>query len=463
MRSSTLLLAALALAFAPPLFAQDFRPGGPTDGGTRATVDLPKEQHIRNVGGSDGAGLCVFTSAEVVGRWQSVPQLDGFQRWMTQRPGGGWPEKLEEMLTRYCREKGASIPNFIQHTGGDEEFLDLAIRTGRAPCITYAGEDDFYKDRFGRPAKIAHMVVCGHLDPATAPNPQGCILDNNREGKWIWMSRRDLLKRWRDMNGGWAVVFLDSPPPPHPAAARQAFGQCYPGQPCQQPVYVPTANGYRLVYPVAPTTPAPVIVDPTPTAVPAPDPPQPAVAEPPKPENFGIDSAKIHAGKKWFLNGAEVTKGEALDAFKLSDDSDRWHLVCVGPADLVGRFKAATDALDAATRAKLHVSAYAPGHWAVGLFALPAGVSLRKPAVNRVGAEAGRITGEITPDTLKRFVADGMNPPKPMPAPAPAPAPEPQPQPAPEPAAPSNPFGLPMWALAAIAAALTYFFTRRKS
>lgn len=159
------LAAVLALTLAAPLPAQPIRPGGPTDGGTRAVCDLPKEQHMRNTGGSDGpggpgtgSGLCVFTSAEVASRWQSST-LAGFQQWMTRHPGGGDPDKLEEMIVRFCRETKRAIPRYVQHTGGDESVLDLAMRTGRMVCVTYAGQDDFYRGQ-----TIAHMVDLAHLD-----------------------------------------------------------------------------------------------------------------------------------------------------------------------------------------------------------------------------------------------------------------------------------------------------------
>ena len=211
----------LAAALAPAAVA--FTPGGPTapDGG-RATVDLPAAQHMRNVGGSDGLGLCVFTSVEHSGRWQSIRALDGFQAWMRRRPGGGWPEKLDDMLARYCRETGAAIPAYIQHTGGDAEFLEAALRTDRMPCVTYAGRDDFYRGR------IAHMVNLAHLDETKA-----AIVDNNRPGVWVWMTRAEFLARWRDMGGGWAVVFLDAPPPPHAAKPQVFAAACICGDSCK--------------------------------------------------------------------------------------------------------------------------------------------------------------------------------------------------------------------------------------
>lgn len=580
MRLTTLFALTLAVVLSPPLMGQSIRPGGPTDGGTRAVCDLPTSQHIRNVGGSDGAGLCVFTSAEHTSRWQSCV-LAGFQQWMRSKPGGGYPEKLEEMIVRFCRENKRDIPRYIQHTGGDETVLDLAIKTGRMPCITYAGQDDFYQGE-----TIAHMVNLVHLDQEKA-----AILDNNRPGQIVWMTRKQLLDRWRGVDasgrslmiragvrmvpvgGGWCVIFLDGPPPPYgikpentakmtggpnavPLAdvvrelgeGRVMFGQCpggvcptptrwgtpsvagpvtQPYSPLYQPLEVKTPDEYnRAIAYVLEHRQAVLVVGKAPSwfkedeqrakvfSVPsfgttadgvyscwkegevtmwqllpphtvfgdAPKggvKPDPAKVEPkvvskppeePESKNFGVDTSKLTPGK-WFHNGAEVSKGEALAAVAgdaLADDSERWFLICVGTAADQAKFSAAVKSLEPSIADKLHVKAYTPSDWQVSQFALPVGVSVRKPAKGRVGEEAGRLTGELTPDTLKRFVADGLNPPKPMPpAPTPTPTPdqpsEPQPQPAPEPTTPNTLFGLPMWVVAAIAAGLTYFLTRRKS
>lgn len=180
---------------------------------------------MRNVGGTDGAGLCVFTSVQHAGYWQNIPALDGFRRFMEGQPGGGWPEKLDDMIARFCKKNGATVPSYIQHTGGDDHFLDLALHTDRIVCVTYAGSDDFYR------GGIDHMVNLAHLDATRA-----AIIDNNRPGTWLWMSRTDFLSRWRARGGGWAVVFLASPPPSHPAnkAATDGCDCCKPKCDCEK-------------------------------------------------------------------------------------------------------------------------------------------------------------------------------------------------------------------------------------
>jgi hypothetical protein len=195
----------LVLLFAPAAAAQRFAPTAspvsPT--GVRAVVDLPAARHLRNTGGSDGLGLCVYTSVWHSAQWQNVAVLDGYRRWLERRPGGGYPAKLDQTIAAYCRELGRPVPGYVQHTGGDDTFLDLAVRTDRFPAVTYDGRDDFYR------SSIAHMVNLAHLD-----RDRAAILDNNRPGSWLWMSRADFLARWRGTGGGWAVVFHDPPPPP---------------------------------------------------------------------------------------------------------------------------------------------------------------------------------------------------------------------------------------------------------
>jgi hypothetical protein len=73
--------------------------------------------------------------------------------------------------------------------------------------VTYDGRDDFYR------SSIGHMVNLVYLD-----GERGCILDNNRVGVYVWMTRAEFLSRWKGSGGGWAFVLLDAPPAPALAA-----------------------------------------------------------------------------------------------------------------------------------------------------------------------------------------------------------------------------------------------------
>jgi hypothetical protein len=176
--------------------------GGPTSpSGTEVTCDLPVSQRTKNVGGRDGAGLCVFSSIGHAARWQNEKRLVDFQKEMTKEPGGGYPEKVDRMIAKY----GKGTP-YIQYEGHDATILKLALKTGRMPSVTYDGHDPHYN------GSIAHMVNLIYLD-----DQEACILDNNFVGEkeLVWMSAKEFQQRWTG-DGGWAVILLAPPPPPPP-------------------------------------------------------------------------------------------------------------------------------------------------------------------------------------------------------------------------------------------------------
>jgi len=205
------LAIALVLILFGSLPAHCIDEGGRDNHGEQVTVDLPDELHLKNVGGSDGAGLCVFCSIDHAARYQDTQALVGFRDFMRKYPGGGYPEKVAKMLPMMAASKGLPTPDYVQHTGGDAEFLKLALRTGRYVSITYDGRDGvFYR------GPIAHMVNLVHLSDQWA-----VIHDNNYPGKYLWMTPTELLSRWRGSGGGWAVVLLNPPPPPIPTSRPQ--------------------------------------------------------------------------------------------------------------------------------------------------------------------------------------------------------------------------------------------------
>ena len=346
------LMSAAVFALALVAHAIDTVPRPVAPDGTPATIDLPASRHVRNVGSQvDGLGLCVFTSVQQAADWHNVPQLLGFQRWMAKRPGGGHPEKLDRELAAYCAAQGRPTPAYVQHVGGDEAFLDLAVKTGRMASITYAGADGFY------PGPVLHMVNLAHLDAE-----RGAVIDNNRPGKWVWMSRRQLLNRWRGLTdagtpmvvrdgaqvfavgGGWAVVLLAPPPPPYPTPRTAA--------PEASVETLPQVENFGLLR--RPEVPAPAG------------------------DNFGVDAVRLRsAQRKYSLNGTEVSRAVAFAAV-LADDSDRHHLTFVGLP---------VPTLPAALRDRVHLQTYENGNWTVGQFSLRPGVTLRRPASDRVGAE----------------------------------------------------------------------------
>ncbi len=177
--------------------------GGKTspDGTVEITCDLPVSEMKKNVGGSDGAGLCVFTSIFHAAKFQNERTLFNFQEQMRKEPGGGWPEKVDKMMSKY-----ASGVQYVQSTEGDQEILRAALRSNRMVSVTYNGFDDFYGNR-----SIAHMVNLVHLDDRWA-----AIVDNNHIQDVVWMSNPEFMKRFNGGGSGWAVILLKAGPPMPP-------------------------------------------------------------------------------------------------------------------------------------------------------------------------------------------------------------------------------------------------------
>lgn len=182
---------------------------GPANHGEEITVDLPPAQHQANIS-VQGLGCCVFRSIDHAARYQHVDALVNMPEWMRDKniAGGGWPEKVAQLIPRIARDRGLPVPEYLQHTGGDLEFLKMALRTGRMVCVTYNGRDGVYYR-----GPIAHMVNLVHLSDRWA-----VILDNNHPGKYLWMTPREFESRWKGNGGGWAIVLLASPPPPVPVS-----------------------------------------------------------------------------------------------------------------------------------------------------------------------------------------------------------------------------------------------------
>lgn len=454
----------------------------PVKDGVRATTDLPIEQHKRNTGGSDGLGLCVYTATWHAAIWQSVSELYGFRDWMKNYPGGSYPQKFEKTLNDYCREKGIPAPSYVQHTGGDADTLTLALKTGRMVCVTYCGVDG--PGRYGTEV-IGHMVNLVHLDAKCA-----AIIDNNFPGTWLWMSRTDFLARWRGVKsdgsaymgvdrwgrrfpigGGWAIVFLGPPPVPYPDQPSVQYragddaggdrdrdrdrepvlvgqGRNCPGGVCPLPLPLPQS-------PANSSGPQPLGTPPSdrhewgqfdngtwgwrfkrepaiePAIVTAPAPANQLAAEDfPK---HGVDAAKMNAEMTWKHNGETITK-QVFEILALTDDSERWNLTIVGDAGFLRKVRDDVTALPTATRAKLHVQSYAPGDWPTSQFKVNQGVTLRRPAVNRVGGDVGELSVPDYSLTRLQDLLCAHDGPTPRPAPAPLPKPK---EPAPVPVIPN--------------------------
>jgi len=178
------------------------------DGTVSVVCDLPESQRKKNIA-SKGLGCCVFRSIDYAARWQQVPELYDLPEQLVKAgiPGGGYPQKVDEVMRRFAPDAG-----YLNDTSGDPAILEAILATGRMPCVTYNGHDCHY----GMGQSIAHMVSLPYFDRATG---WACVSDNNfpEEGRFVWMSTDEFLKRWKGGGGGgWVCALLAPPPPPPP-------------------------------------------------------------------------------------------------------------------------------------------------------------------------------------------------------------------------------------------------------
>lgn len=464
------VLTALSLALlVGSLLAIDTRPEPVSSDGTKAVIDIPREAHMQNTGGSDGAGLCVPTSITVAARWHNLPDLYNYRKFTEGRPGGSYPEQTAADLKVYASRNKITLPPFIQHTGGDESFLDLCYATRRAPGITYAGLDNFYD------SGIAHMVNGAHLDAK-----HGAIIDNNRAGSWVWMTRAQLLNRWKGLRddgreilvpvrsglitrwvpvgGGWAFVWLTPPPPPR-APVVADLDAVEASKHDRGPGYVwerewdYTASGLptdprwmlykdgELVWVVIDgkwhraTGPDSWEIEPQdkPDEVPGPDAPEPT-----QDWNSGIAIDKIGKSHRYWYNDVECSRAKIFalvsdpGANGLTDDSDRYHLSIVG-ADraVVASWFAPGGPFEKYAR-RLHVQVYAPTDWPAK-DRLRSVVTLQEPA--KIGGKIAASGSDAARDKVGALLASVFDAPEPAPAPRVDPTPPVEPAPV-EPAKP---------------------------
>lgn len=188
--------------------------GGKHHNGVFARDAIPETMHVKNVGGSDGSGLCVFTSIQHAAQYQGIEGLKDFQTWMRSRPGGGYPQKVDAMI----REKlGLNHGVEYVHVYGDQavDILEVACEAGLMPAVTYGFGERYAKEGVQR---IDHMVNLVHLDDQYA-----CILDNNFPGEsaYEWMPRAEFVERFayssQGRGEGWGIILLSgNPQPPEP-------------------------------------------------------------------------------------------------------------------------------------------------------------------------------------------------------------------------------------------------------
>jgi hypothetical protein len=198
----------------PKLIGEDveaFTEGGPIGPeGQEVTCDIPESLRMHNTVGTNRQGLCVFTSINYCANYQNEDGAKNLQHDMVSEPGGGFPDKVDAMMKKHCPDV-----KYLQYSGDDIRFLEEVLVTGRPVAVTYSGRDTHYNGK-----TIAHMVTLVHLDEHSA-----CILDNNFEKQYYWMTRNEFIARTKNKRTGayWAVALLASPPPPVPFNIKQEY------------------------------------------------------------------------------------------------------------------------------------------------------------------------------------------------------------------------------------------------
>jgi hypothetical protein len=180
--------------------------------GTEINLDLPNHQHLQNKAGTNGAGLCVFSSIDHSARLQNIELLIGLRDYMTKHPGGGNPRIVDNVVKRLAKEKGVPVPDYLNLTGKREllPILKKAVDNGLMPAVTYGRSPT---GRY-RGQHIDHMVTMSHYDA----KGNIAILDNNFPGwdRYEWLNENEFYSAFTDGYGeGWCVILLPNGPLNH--------------------------------------------------------------------------------------------------------------------------------------------------------------------------------------------------------------------------------------------------------
>jgi hypothetical protein len=188
--------------------------GNVHEDGTELHCDLPGAYHRRNTS-SWGLGNCVYTSIGHSAEWHNVPALREFAKWIIAKgiPGGGHPQKVDELIPKIAADRGLPTPDYINVTSSDLELLKRACQAGYLVAVTYSKSPT---GRYGG-SRISHMVSLVHAD-----DRHFVILDNNYPGvdAYEWVTPEEFTKTCQLGGNYWAVILLRSPPPPVPTNRR---------------------------------------------------------------------------------------------------------------------------------------------------------------------------------------------------------------------------------------------------
>jgi hypothetical protein len=169
----------------------------PDHNGVWLNAPIPREYHIRNEGGSNGAGLCVISAIIMNGAAAGIADfrlLKNSKLWKSAkaRPGGYSPQKLAALLKElYPELEWASVET------ADAGLIRKYSAAGYQVANTMnTGQQYKYMP-------IHHFISTVHADLKMS-----CIVDNNDPGVWHWFSAAEQDRRFPDGQTGWLVVLL---------------------------------------------------------------------------------------------------------------------------------------------------------------------------------------------------------------------------------------------------------------
>lgn len=180
--------------------------------GTEPMVDYPEEQWIANIGSRvDGKGMCVFTSFEHMARWSGLESFRGFRDWCAKNyAGGGYPEKLANLVEAYAKAKRISVPKLYQYEGYSLEVLENAMQTGR-----FAGCTLYHSKRYG--GLIFHAVNCASAGPRYYAICDNNMMNGDGRPPYEWFDGAKAFASAIMLNGKYWCFVLErpgAPPPP---------------------------------------------------------------------------------------------------------------------------------------------------------------------------------------------------------------------------------------------------------
>lgn len=195
-----------------PMASEPVRPGRLAPDGTEPQVDFPAEQWIRNIGSRlDGAGMCVFSSWEMMCRFAGLECFRGFRDWCAQNyRGGGYPTKLDALIRAWCQAKNLAKADFDpdqdfwQYEGPSADAAIEALKSGRMVQST------LYRSPRYR-WKVYHMVNLAHFD-----QHRFAVLDNNGNDHYDWGRAEQALSWLTEGRRIWLVGLRRPGPPPSP-------------------------------------------------------------------------------------------------------------------------------------------------------------------------------------------------------------------------------------------------------